>query len=90
MPAPTRYIIKPFDPDELKAGVAVGVRALSLQRKLAEQVAELQAALANVKQPGDFFRSFRACDSLSDSGALTTEGTKSGVLVTAAPRPRFA
>src|SRR5207248_2784091 len=29
------YIIKPFDPDELRARVAVGVRVLGLQQKLA-------------------------------------------------------
>ena len=45
------YIIKPFDPDELRARVAVGVRVLGLQQKLAERVAELQDALSNVKQP---------------------------------------
>jgi len=44
------YIIKPFDPDELRARVAVGVRVLSLQQKLGERVAELQAALSNVKK----------------------------------------
>ena len=44
------YVVKPFDPDELRARVAVGVRVLTLQVKLAERVAELQAALANVKQ----------------------------------------
>jgi response regulator RpfG family c-di-GMP phosphodiesterase len=44
------YIIKPFDPEELRARVAVGVRVLGLQQKLAERVVELQAALSNVKQ----------------------------------------
>ena len=44
------YIIKPFDPDELRARVAVGARVLGLQQKLAERVAELQTALSNVKQ----------------------------------------
>jgi len=44
------YIIKPFDPEELRARVAVGVRVLALQQKLAERVAELQTALSNVKQ----------------------------------------
>jgi DNA-binding response OmpR family regulator len=44
------YIVKPFDPDELRARVAVGVRVLALQQKLAERVAELQTALSNVKQ----------------------------------------
>jgi sigma-B regulation protein RsbU (phosphoserine phosphatase) len=44
------YIIKPFDLEELRARVAVGVRVLGLQQKLAERVAELQTALSNVKQ----------------------------------------
>jgi DNA-binding response OmpR family regulator len=44
------YIIKPFDPDELRARVAVGIRVLTLQLKLAERVDELEAALSNVKQ----------------------------------------
>ncbi len=44
------YIIKPFDPEELRARVAVGVRVLGLQQKLAERVEDLQTALSNVKQ----------------------------------------
>ena len=44
------YVVKPFDPEELRARVAVGLRVLSLQERLAERVAELQAALSNVKQ----------------------------------------
>ncbi len=44
------YVIKPFDPEELRARVAVGARVLGLQQKLAERVNELQDALTNVKQ----------------------------------------
>jgi len=44
------YLIKPFDPEELRARVHVGLRVLSLQDRLSEQVAELQAALAKVRQ----------------------------------------
>jgi CheY-like chemotaxis protein len=44
------YVIKPFDPEELRARVAVGARVLGLQQKLGERVAELEAALSNVKQ----------------------------------------
>jgi DNA-binding response OmpR family regulator len=44
------YVVKPFDPEELRARVAVGMRILSLQERLAERVAELQTALSNVKQ----------------------------------------
>lgn len=44
------YLVKPFDPEELRARVHVGVRVLALQERLAERVAELQAALSRVKQ----------------------------------------
>jgi sigma-B regulation protein RsbU (phosphoserine phosphatase) len=44
------YIVKPFDPDELRARVQVGVRVLTLQERLADRVAELQDALTRVKQ----------------------------------------
>ena len=44
------YVTKPFDTDELRARVQVGVRVLTLQNSLAERVDELQAALSKVKQ----------------------------------------
>ena len=44
------YVTKPFDAEELRARVQVGVRILTLQQTLAERVAELQAALSSVKQ----------------------------------------
>lgn len=44
------YLIKPFDPEELRARVHVGLRVLSLQERLGERVAELQEALSKVKQ----------------------------------------
>ncbi len=44
------YLIKPFDPEELRARINVGMRVLSLQDRLNERVSELQEALANVKQ----------------------------------------
>jgi sigma-B regulation protein RsbU (phosphoserine phosphatase) len=43
------YIVKPFDPDELRARVNVGVRVITLQERLSARVAELQDALASVK-----------------------------------------
>ena len=43
------YIVKPFDPEELRARVNVGVRILTLQERLGQRVAELQQALNNVK-----------------------------------------
>jgi two-component system chemotaxis response regulator CheY len=38
------YMTKPIDPEELRARVQVGVRVATLQRRLSEQVNELQAA----------------------------------------------
>jgi sigma-B regulation protein RsbU (phosphoserine phosphatase) len=44
------YLIKPFDPEELRARVHVGIRVLALQDRLADRVAELEDALSKVKQ----------------------------------------
>jgi sigma-B regulation protein RsbU (phosphoserine phosphatase) len=44
------YLIKPFDTEELRARVHVGIRVLALQERLADRVAELQVALSSVKQ----------------------------------------
>jgi len=44
------YLIKPFDPKEFRARVDVGLRILTLQRRLADRVAELEVALSRVKQ----------------------------------------
>jgi len=44
------YLTKPFDPEELRARVYVGLRVLGLQQRLAERVTELETALARVKQ----------------------------------------
>ncbi len=44
------YVTKPFDHEELRARVQVGVRLIELQSTLAERVAELEDALARVRQ----------------------------------------
>jgi sigma-B regulation protein RsbU (phosphoserine phosphatase) len=44
------FLVKPFDPDELRARLHVGVRVVSLQERLADRVAALEAAIATVKQ----------------------------------------
>ena len=44
------YITKPWDAAELKARVRAGERVVKLERRLREKVAELEAALAHVKQ----------------------------------------
>lgn len=44
------YVTKPFDSQELKARLDVGRQMLALQRQLADRVAELEEALAQVRQ----------------------------------------
>jgi DNA-binding response OmpR family regulator len=44
------YLVKPFDPEELRARVAVGARIVELATNLAERVKELEEALTRVKQ----------------------------------------
>jgi hypothetical protein len=43
------YMTKPFNPDEVRARVAVGGRIVTLQRSLADRVKELETALAEVQ-----------------------------------------
>ncbi len=43
------YLTKPFDPEELRARLHVGVRMLQLQTDLSNRVRELEHALTNVK-----------------------------------------
>ena len=43
------YITKPFDREELRARVQVGIRVLELQRALAQRVRQLEEALSRVK-----------------------------------------
>lgn len=44
------YVVKPFDLEELRARLQVGIRMVQLREELATRVAELQAALAQVRQ----------------------------------------
>ncbi len=44
------YLTKPYDFDELRVRVQVGVRIVELQTNLAERVSELEIALSHVKQ----------------------------------------
>jgi len=44
------YVTKPFDHEELRARVQVGVRVIELQAALADRVVELEEALARVRQ----------------------------------------
>lgn len=44
------YITKPFDRQELRARIGVGMRIAQLQKNLADRVVELEAALSRVRQ----------------------------------------
>ena len=44
------YLVKPFDLEELRARVHVGLRVLALQKTLRERALQLQAATTNVTQ----------------------------------------
>ncbi len=44
------YVIKPFDPDELRARLKVGQRVVELERQLASRVNALEEALLDVKR----------------------------------------
>ncbi len=44
------YVTKPFDREELRARVQVGIRIVELQQSLADRVKALEDALARVKQ----------------------------------------
>lgn len=44
------YLVKPFDPGELRARLNVGARIVALQQRLGERVTELEAALSTVRR----------------------------------------
>jgi sigma-B regulation protein RsbU (phosphoserine phosphatase) len=44
------YITKPFNQDELRARIQVGLRIVELQHQLAERVTQLEAAIVREKQ----------------------------------------
>jgi phosphoserine phosphatase RsbU/P len=44
------YLVKPFDAAELHARVHTGIRILTLQQQLTEQIEALRTTIANVKQ----------------------------------------
>jgi sigma-B regulation protein RsbU (phosphoserine phosphatase) len=63
------YLSKPFDPEVFRARVHVGLRILRLKERLAERVAELETALARVKQLHGLLPICRYCKQVrSDTG----------------------
>jgi DNA-binding response OmpR family regulator len=43
------YLIKPFDKDELRARILVGLRVMDLQKALVDRVEELEAAAREIR-----------------------------------------
>jgi len=60
------YVIKPFDPDELRARLTVGQRVVALERALAKQVHDLEAALADVRKLKGLLPICMYCKSVRD------------------------
>ena len=62
------YITKPFDPDELRARVRVGIRVAKLQTTLADRVRELEEALSKVQQLQGLLPICCYCKKIRDDG----------------------
>ncbi len=60
------YVIKPFDPDELRARLKVGQRVVNLERTLAGKVADLEVALADVRRLKELLPICMYCKSVRD------------------------
>jgi response regulator RpfG family c-di-GMP phosphodiesterase len=62
------YLVKPFDPNELRARVQTGVRILNLQQRLVQKIGALEEALANVKQLRGLLPMCSYCKRIRDDG----------------------
>lgn len=60
------YLIKPFDAEELRARLKAGARIVDLQRRLTDQVHELESALANVRKLTGLLPICAYCKSIRD------------------------
>ena len=60
------YVIKPFDPDELRARLKVGQRVVQLERTLARKVGDLEQALAYVRKLKELIPICMYCKSVRD------------------------
>ena len=60
------YLVKPFNPEELRARVKAGVRIVTLQQNLADKVGELEGALASVKKLSGLLPICGYCKSIRD------------------------
>lgn len=60
------YVVKPFDPDELRARLKVGQRVVALERALAKKVGDLEQAVADVKKIKGLLPICMYCKSIRD------------------------
>jgi len=60
------YVIKPFDPDELRARLTVGQRVVALERQLAKKVQDLESALTDVRKLKELLPICMYCKSVRD------------------------
>ena len=60
------YVVKPFDPNELRARLKVGQRVVELERTLAQRVADLETALDDVKRLKELLPICMYCKSVRD------------------------
>jgi sigma-B regulation protein RsbU (phosphoserine phosphatase) len=60
------YVIKPFDPDELRARIKVGQRVVNLERALARKIHDLEAALLEVNEMRALLPICMYCKSVRD------------------------
>jgi sigma-B regulation protein RsbU (phosphoserine phosphatase) len=60
------YLVKPIDPDELRARLNAGARIISLQQVLGHKISELEAALRNVRMLTGLLPICAYCKSIRD------------------------
>lgn len=59
------YLVKPFDPEELKARIKVGARIIELQKKLTERVKELEQVIIERDRAEEALRQLALSDELT-------------------------
>ncbi|MDB6173740.1 MAG: copR [Chthoniobacteraceae bacterium] len=62
------YVIKPFDPDELRARLKVGQRVVDLERTLAKRITDLEMAIDDVQKLKRLLPICMYCKSIRDDG----------------------
>lgn len=60
------YLVKPVEPDELRARLIAGERLIELQRRLADRADELEATLASVRRLSGLLPICAYCHSIRD------------------------